>query len=1126
MTTSVETTSSSSLNSFSSISNLERQYASPLGQRLLIGLQVNAACCLEGGVEAILKLKGKTDPLSNEAAVAPTAAAAAAASFEETAGDDFDAFAFLNESEANKTDGAQQPMDGKKKGIGVFFKKMAANTTAHLERQMQGLAVKLDKGRNSDLFRVAMYDPVSQALLGVTDSIPVPSERQDCRFEIPLVSQGGNQQVLLKLWIQSGAALLQSAKVAKNYLLGSVTVDCSKLLPGQVSTVPLTSNLVVGGQLQVCAWADPKFSQILMRGWSLTDPDISAYSSNLNYLPLDQSYVLQGKQAQHWLVATERTTESTTVLPIAAAVMELAAKASRKSLNHASCVAKRLRIHRHDFKDPTKATCNVGIVGVSANSATTPVGATISASWRRPDSMFELELVANEKINIVTKDMAAGFPSINLKLYPKLTTEGILPGIMQAMGGQMPTSGFLLGALYFCVTVQCNDQIELWESVVGMESFIDNVANTIQVPLVKNGQQMGHLFVQIQVTLPSQKEKYKEVDPTEGLVSLVGLENMAEGVKPVMDSDHEAGPNSGSLRDEQLTTMGYFFATQYMDQHLTLRQSAVESFEERARAYKQALLQPAESQAHQTRTPKSFRPSSSRSEALLSGIAFNVHNAALNISVVDAMRTPSGPHELPGAAFHNITHGAPSDHARGFGNVLQGISNVNASGGLRRLEAKRWECAQALQRAQNLLIAGVGNYLATARKSGQVNHIPSRHAEIQGLRWKVFEAVHNLHHITWMCSVRRANCFSQALGLAVSSYLASISDVSKCATGWPEVWKRHGYLTCFEGLLSAAGKELGMIEDASVSIAMLRMVRIVFMPDSGIPSRAVHVPSSPYLRWANLFASGQGAGRHYLLQIGVDPQYYQERIPKALQNNTAVQLYPLLYEVGVDIRQFGAHAGNNLMKQSGKTEKQEVILMEEEDDEEGGPAVVDSDVLVALNFEALKKMNAYAHAINPQDVLLNKVQAAMNQVFAPQYGNNTQQDQHLLPVHPSMSLLHSHIMSSSGKMNHSILDEAAVLAQQLGGGGLVFCKSGKDRTAMHVTYKQAQFAARYRDEHNQETILRDANLMRLHGTRLPICEKNVGESKYAFNALQVKFMPEALKPPLNTLAGFKLKIES
>jgi hypothetical protein len=128
-------------------------------------------------------------------------------------------------------------------------------------------------------------------------------------------------------------------------------------------------------------------------------------------------------------------------------------------------------------------------------------------------------------------------------------------------------------------------------------------------------------------------------------------------------------------------------------------------------------------------------------------------------------------------------------------------------------------------------------------------------------------------------------------------------------------------------------------------------------------------------------------------------------------------------------------------------------------------------------------MNAYAHAINPQQILLDKVQQAMNLAFAPQYGTIAPEGDQILPVHPSLSLLHSHILSSAGKMNHSILDEAATLAQQLGGGGLVFCKSGKDRTAMHVTYKQAQFAARYRDLHNSEATLRDATLMRIHGVR-------------------------------------------
>ena len=242
----------------------------------------------------------------------------------------------------------------------------------------------------------------------------------------------------------------------------------------------------------------------------------------------------------------------------------------------------------------------------------------------------------------------------------------------------------------------------------------------------------------------------------------------------------------------------------------------------------------------------------------------------------------------------------------------------------------------------------------------------------------------------------------------------------------------------------------------SVAISMLRMVRIVVMPDNGIPSKAVYVPSSPFVKWVNLFASGQGQNRHYLLQIGVDPSYYNERIPPPLRNGTAVQLYPVLYQVGVDIRQWGAHTGKHLrgMQQSGGY-KQEIStggLVDDEDDDVG---IVDADVLVALNYEAFQKMNAYAHAIRPQEITLDKIQTAMNQVFAtpPQLvANSGPEEQQVLPIHPSMSLLHQHIKSSAGRMNHSILDEAAMLAQQLGGGALVFCKSGKDRTAMHGMY--------------------------------------------------------------------------
>jgi hypothetical protein len=43
--------------------------------------------------------------------------------------------------------------------------------------------------------------------------------------------------------------------------------------------------------------------------------------------------------------------------------------------------------------------------------------------------------------------------------------------------------------------------------------------------------------------------------------------------------------------------------------------------------------------------------------------------------------------------------------------------------------------------------------------------------------------------------------------------------------------------------------------------------------------------------------------------------------------------------------------------------------------------------------------------------------------------------------------------------------------------------------------------------------------MRQFGTRISLCEKNIGEARYAFNSLQARFMPELLMPPTSVLAN-------
>lgn len=248
---------------------------------------------------------------------------------------------------------------------------------------------------------------------------------------------------------------------------------------------------------------------------------------------------------------------------------------------------------------------------------------------------------------------------------------------------------------------------------------------------------------------------------------------------------------------------------------------------------------------------------------------------------------------------------------------------------------------------------------------------------------------------------------------------------------------------------------------------MLRLCRVVLVRDDGtiMPSQAVETPHSPLLKWVQITASpDQRSKTEYLLQIGIHGHYYDQRIPHCLQNGISVSFFPVLFQVGVDIRQWGANTGSQMKNQFGGDGKPEGAssggLLDEEDDDVG---ISDDDVLVGLNFEALQKLNTYAHAISPIQggaaAITSGISAGLDSLCnwgRPQEEQSLSGGGMTPSVHPSLSMLHSHIVTSAGKMNHSILDEAATMAQQLGGGGVVFCKSGKDRTAMHVTYKQAQ----------------------------------------------------------------------
>jgi hypothetical protein len=85
----------------------------------------------------------------------------------------------------------------------------------------------------------------------------------------------------------------------------------------------------------------------------------------------------------------------------------------------------------------------------------------------------------------------------------------------------------------------------------------------------------------------------------------------------------------------------------------------------------------------------------------------------------------------------------------------------------------------------------------------------------------------------------------------------------------------------------------------------------------------------------------------------------------------------------------------------------------------------------------------------------------------------------------------------------------------MGGGRIISCKSGKDRTSMSVTAEQVTLLRRHhRLPAGEVSPMLEA--MRRDGCRMENTLKNVGKRGYAFNALQRVLLPSSLRPDANT----------
>lgn len=248
------------------------------------------------------------------------------------------------------------------------------------------------------------------------------------------------------------------------------------------------------------------------------------------------------------------------------------------------------------------------------------------------------------------------------------------------------------------------------------------------------------------------------------------------------------------------------------------------------------------------------------------------------------------------------------------------------------------------------------------------------------------------------------------------------------------------------------------------------------------------------------------------------------------QSGVVVPIVATLFTQGIDAKQSLANLSNQLKKEA----------KEDTTAEQGGARIKntsskaasakvggDSTIQPLINRRSARILNDYCHRCHPVlppgkynlfDRLTERIDVGRSSlVFDPT--EDFARSLSDISVHPLCEGLMEALTRENGMhKNVDLLREQERMVLEVGGGQVIFCKSGKDRTGMAITLFQARLLARHGCEGlGTDGLIRNANIMRIHGTRLLICDKNVGRLKFAFNGLQLQFMPLLYKPPLETV---------
>lgn len=276
-----------------------------------------------------------------------------------------------------------------------------------------------------------------------------------------------------------------------------------------------------------------------------------------------------------------------------------------------------------------------------------------------------------------------------------------------------------------------------------------------------------------------------------------------------------------------------------------------------------------------------------------------------------------------------------------------------------------------------------------------------------------------------------------------------------------------GFLIGWESLISSHGKELRMLSDAWVAIKCLETFAFQLYEGSSVQ-----------------LVKREDIG--YTLQIPVSAQLWAV-LPESLRHGQLITITSVLFTQGINEMQSLAnmvgHAGVSMQSKINSSSFRALV------------GYYNRFTTCGVGLHAETSVGSH-----PDEILRNLRQSVEGE--------------------------------NSASKNTCILFHAEDAVRSMNGGRVTFCKSGKDRTAMSATLEQARLLVQRKrqvlqeiesgssggaDSGPLEEVKEAANIMREFGVRIEIARKNVGRTKYSFNSIQRKLLPEIYRPPVCTI---------